>query len=310
MYKLIYCLVLVVIGVTFAKADEDFYNNPIYKQTVDYDAPVIDGEKTLELLKELKNVVPKDNKMIQDDVEKLIFISTQQDEDCEHSLLKVNLNSQSNSLSSRDGKKRYGENILAYIDYCADKKIKFCKAKLEKSISEKISDSDKQIIDELVYVYPNNKRDYYAIEDQDVIKYILHYLERKVDNFDIKMKKSKTRKEINDEFDKLKEMSDRVLDQIKPRGFISDAISHFSYHEMIFKDDFLKKWTTTKTFLYTLYKNVGFIDILRAHFGDEGIPVEMKDKIKNAFHLGGGGGGGGSYDPGYVSPSSFAMANF
>lgn len=293
--------------------NDSLYNNPIYKQSVDYDAPVIDGEKTLELLKQLKDIIPKHDKEMQKDLANLIYISEEVDSDCYNTLLRNNVNINTNSLSSKEKNKHYGANILAYMDYCGGKAIKYCKNKLELVVNTEISNSDKAEIEKLIsdnVVYPKNKDEYYDIKEKQSINYSLKYLQNNIDDFDRKIKKAKTRTEIVDKYIWLTQLCKRFNRQLQPDSFIETAISHYSLYKYIFEDNFLIKWETRARVCYFVGNKISSDQVIKEYFGDSGIPLETKDKVKNFFSLGGGGARSGSDSSGYyVSSMSYAMAN-
>lgn len=251
---------------------EQFYDSPEYKQSVAYDALLIEPKRTLQLLARLRKLVPpveknflsatKRNLLSKDDLERNEALSTMsydleslvdlakysdQDYSCQGKNFLHSLDDRFNgesSLSSPTRNLPFGPNILAYIKFYKMTTIKHCKALLKESVDDADRES-RQLIKEVVKsVEPRGGSDlqrYKSISTIDgIANAINHYLSSTESNLNDSLQHGDSRRRVFAKFNAIRQACDRISEGAQFKGFVVAAMkdSQISFdilddHELI-----------------------------------------------------------------------------
>lgn len=260
-------------------ASEDTVES-LMKKTVDFDAFIIYAEDVLHMLKQLQQMIPKENSPVHYDLENLISFSVMRPEKCS---TKFNEQHQwfrePNNVSSPNRDKYWGPNILNYFTYFKVKSFEYCIKELEKNV-KRISDDDLKKIQKISnFINPKGFKSVIKVlnlERSDIFAGIAKYLKDSDKSFDLEMQKAKTRDEAHDKYRKdLPIFCDRILENIKPIEFVRIANSEKDFPKCFLDDKFLAEWSIN----YRICSNVivtSIEDFDQLYFGKKGIPKERR----------------------------------
>lgn len=285
------------------------YSNPNYEQSVAFDAPVIEPDRTLAALKQLKELIPEnkntfsgfyarslaessktDDKwilndlygMMHSDLDSLLDISDYQNaKKCSHDEFKfLNIDRRGASLSSPERNKSWGPNIIAYIKYYKLKTIDNCEELLSKAIQ---GNADFDLIRGVIRsIFPNgvgSLAEYQSLNDFDVVASRLNeYFKSSISNFDEKIRKSATRKEIQSKFASIKNSCNKIDSQLEDRGFVTIVMEDKLVAEEVFKNKNLMELASGLEICDRVIKSDKFNEAL------VGIKYGAKEKLKNMFN--------------------------
>lgn len=233
---------LIPIVITFAVAhsasaisEADLYRHPSYMQTVDPTAPIIEPEKTLELLKQLKDIVPKTGywENVRSTVDKLIKLATdcRSDSHCEH-------DDEFRLFDRLLWDKPQHPNIMVYIKHCKLNTIDHCKSRLKEAI---VSVTNVSTVESLGRaILPKgviSLEQYRSLSDSLLLADgVNNYLRFVVDDFDEKRKRSSSMVEIQNKLEELKMTCGEVGQRVSNGGFVETALRDRQLTEDILKD--------------------------------------------------------------------------
>lgn len=225
---------------------KELFESPIYQQSVAFDAPVIEPEKTLELLKQLLPILPKNINM-SDATKDLIGLANYKNDqlckDYNFEILANKFTLEENPLSSPEGNKFYGPNIQAYIKHFKLKSVEYCKDILKESVTKA---SNMGLIDEIVRSVlkdgplPKSSDEYSEIYDNMLLG-VFDYLRSSVPDLDKKLTKKNGRKEILAKIQPLKGPCGEILDKAEYRFIVPVALMDKQISDEVSKDEELIK---------------------------------------------------------------------
>lgn len=253
---------------------EHLYSSQAYKQSVAFDAPVIEPEKTLQQLRELREMIPENRNVFADydnqpseldsdgveandkwianehygimlaDLESLLELSKYQDaERCSYDEFKfLNINRRGASLSSPQQDRGWGPNILAFIKHYKLKTIDYCRNKLVRIIAANDGplmnfDLIKGVVEAMIPKGISSFEQYQNLFNFKIVADgVNRYLRSSIANFDEKLRKSQTRKEIHNKFELIKKTCDAVESNLGDRGFVATVMEDEQVAADVFKN--------------------------------------------------------------------------
>lgn len=288
------------------KGTEELYASPIWRQSVAFDAPVIEPAKTLELLKQLDPLIPKSGYICFEKLNQnndphsdrnealllmhtylswLIQLSTEKNSVvCRHDRL-INMDWHLKSvketlLSSPERNKPWGPNIVAYMKQAKLDMVKYCQTLLEQELkgSDFLKDRLKLIEDVSMVVLPMEGvrgMEQYSrlLDDRFIAKGIQGFLRSQFTNFDKRLRKDESRQEIINRFEALREACGHIPFQIESAGFIMSALRDQLVSAEVAQNKQLLKLGAKIHICWRLRNNLNVESI--------GIKLKKRDKLRN-----------------------------
>lgn len=251
---------------------KDLYNSDVWKNSVAYDAPVIDPEDTKKLLKELLPLIPKDGedepengkhhrhskRKGRDEVKDKVFEIMQRQvndlinyEDLEkkgyncHSHdfnFMYNPTASTNYLSSPERNKPYGANIMAYLLHGKQNLLKLCAIKVNEKLD--LPTNDLKQIEQLARdVFPigfsGTPYEFVELNDKSeiIIEGIANYLIHTVPG----VKKGENKKEFTSKFKEMVKICNNFMNNIEHFGFIDVALIKDDMSSFVLEEPSLEK---------------------------------------------------------------------
>lgn len=269
----------------------------LMKKTVDFDAPVIDSVKVLEMLKQLQQLIPKDNSAIHYDLENLIDFATMKFERCTgyNELDKYSYYmKRPNTLSSPARNKLFGANILAFFRYFKQELVRYCRKELESNVAQ-LDSSDLIELRKLVSATKIKEigscEDFNNINKGQIFAGVVDYIKRVDPGLDKLMQKAKQRSTIaKDRYQKLvPDLCARMSTKMKPTAFLVAGLLDKEAAPAVLESSFLKEWTINSTVCGTI---LGADDKDFDYFYFDGkVPAEKVPFWRRATGRYGGSGG-------------------
>lgn len=219
-------------------AEYKFFDSDVYKQSVAFDAPIIDPFETRELLLELNQILPENEAHIEYQIDKMSDEETERfeaidafesdlrwlirltystnEENCRDAQFSQmnSPNRRTNSLSSPAGNKPYGPNIQTYIKHYKLAAIEYCESLLKKGVSD--TPSLNYLTSFIKTLVPDGVN---SIEDYST--------SLKTSNLTEKMREflnSRDKKEFREKFESMKNCCQKVSGQAEFRGFVLESL--------------------------------------------------------------------------------------
>lgn len=284
---------------------KELYNNDIWKRSIAYDAPVIDPNETLKLLKQLASILPKNKNVYLDDEERWrepqIVGSTDEDwhknevfgiidrevkDLIEYSdINKVNcfadnfkfkyyIEDGSRSSTSPERNIGYGPNIKAYLLKSRLDLLKECTKIVEEFDREELNSNELSSIEQMTnYIFPNgfsgSPNDFLNINEKSdiIVNGIAEYLKNE----------SHDKNEFKVKFDQLDRYCQRYRANHQKYGFIQYCLNKHELASIMLKDPTMSKLSYQLMACYNMSVDKNLKQVLTA----AGYRSDIKGILKN-----------------------------